>query len=239
MQEWLEVLKSPLDWIGFALLVLVFPVYHTLHPRLRRRFLHYATGKRFDRWTESWIRRLVENGQVIVGAQQARNTTMVASLLASSTLILMGFAANLVLSSANTDEGSLRIDPTGISLKVSLAFLVLAVSFSYFVSCLRRLGQFTIMLGADPELMDRTVGSAAGYLTEVFRLAIRAYTLGVRYLYAIFPIAFWIFDTWLFVLVTLVWGFKFIVIEDFAYLVKRRKRPHDDGTGSIIRRHGF
>ena len=90
-----------------------------------------------------------------------------------------------------------------------------------------------------PNCETAIVGSAVGYLSEIFRYAIRGYTLGVRYLYAVFPIAFWLFDDRLFVAVTAALGIKFIFIEDFAYIWKRRKRPSDDGTGSILQRHGF
>ena len=54
-----------------------------------------------------------------------------------------------------------------------------------------------------------------------------------------FPLGLWLINDWLFLGLTLLLGIKFVFVEDFAYLVKRRKEPLPDGQGSIIQRYNF
>ena len=239
MKYWTEFFDSPVAVIGFGLFVLVFPVYHACLQPLRVRFARFATGKRFQVWRESWVRRILEQGDVTMGVQQMRNTTMVASLLASSTLIMIGLAGNLVFQLSRPQGAKLTASLTPAVFKGVLMIAMLALAFSLFVACLRRLGQFTITIGANPKVMDQTVGSAVGYLTALYGRANRAYSVGIRCLFSLFPLALWFVNDWLFLLMTLALGIRFVFIEDFAYLFKRRKRPLPDGQGSIFQRHNF
>ena len=77
MPNWTEIFDSPVAVAGFSLFVLIFPVYHLFLQPLRRRFARFATGKRFARWRESWVRRILERGDVTMGVQQMRNLSLI------------------------------------------------------------------------------------------------------------------------------------------------------------------
>lgn len=95
------------------------------------------------------------------------------------------------------------------------------MAFSYYMSALRRLGQFNLVIGADPALVDTEEGSMVDYLTALINKASNRYTLGVRSFFSAFPLFAWLFDSWMFLGLTLFFGIKFIGFQDFARILKR------------------
>ena len=85
------------------------------------------------------------------------------------------------------------------------------------MTALRHLGHFNVVIGADPHLIDLYEGSAVDYLGGLINRASNRYTMAVRCLYSASPLFLWLFDTRLFVGVTLIWAFKFIGFQDFAF----------------------
>jgi len=115
------------------------------------------------------------------------------------------------------------MDP--LSLKVLILFGALAVAFIAFVQALNMIGRFTILIGADPKIMERGEGDAVGYLTALFIDALRTYRVGIHFLSALIPVLFWLFDPYLCIAVTLALFAKFIFFDDFVYLTRKRRRP--------------
>ncbi|GIW72434.1 MAG: hypothetical protein KatS3mg102_1976 [Planctomycetota bacterium] len=229
MTDWLAPLATPVDWAGAALFVLVFPVYHTVYPWLARRFPERAAKHRIDLYRRSWIERLLEKQDVLAAAHQTRNLAMVNSLLASSSLILMGFVANLALA---PPAGITEVLPApavaagvqAFRVKLYLLLVVFAVCFAYFLASLRHLGHFNVVIGADPRLVDEHEGSSVAYFMTLLALASNRFTLGTRCLYSAFPLFLWVFDPWLFLGLTVFSGVKFVVFQDFRYLLRRPRR---------------
>jgi uncharacterized membrane protein len=219
--HWLEVFSQPVDMMGFILFVLIFPVYHGLYPWLMRVLPNRAARVRLDRLRRSWIEGLIMRRDLIAAAQQTRNLTMVNSLMASSSLILMGFTSNILirwpqvtvelphLSAAQTAQEA-------IQAKLLLLIMILGVAFGYSMTSLRHLGHFNLVIGADPELVEELEGSSVDYFSSLINRASNRYTLAVRCLYSASAAFFWLFDPWLFVAVTLFWGIKFIILQDFV-----------------------
>lgn len=231
--DWLSLFGTPMDAAGFALFVLVFPVYHALYPWLNRLLPHQAAKARFDLFRKSWIEGLVERRDVIAAAQQTRNLTMVNTLLASSALILMGFTANLLVRFPQLPgEVPLTRDwqthPGGQAAKLLLLIVVFGVAFGYCMTSLRHLGHFNLVIGADRALIEAYEGSAIDYLSGLINRASSGYTLAVRSLYSASPLFLWLFDTWLFVALTLFWGIKFVGFQDFARSPGERKTKPPD-----------
>jgi uncharacterized membrane protein len=222
---WADLWQTPLDTAGLVLFVLFFPVYQLLRPWLRRVGVRFRAGKRVEREIESWVDTLLEDGKAILGVQQTRNTTMVATLLASSSIIMVGMLGNLALRVPESgDTAGALIQASGLRPKLALALVAAALAFSSFLSCLGRFGKFTVSVGVKREVLDRMEGSGVTYLTALFLAAVHSYRTGVRWLYAIFPLVAWLFSPWLFIAVTVGFGLKFVVYEDFIYLVRRRRR---------------
>ena len=149
MSPWNDLLQSPVDAIGLALYVLVFPVYHSLYPLVARRSPHGTAKGRMDIMRRSWIEGLIERREIVAAAQQTRNLTMMNSLLGSAALILLGMTANILLtypkvSTQIAHPESWDLHPGAVSVKLYLLILVFAMAFSYYMSALRRLGQFNL-----------------------------------------------------------------------------------------------
>lgn len=225
---WQDLLLSKLDIVGFGLYLVVFPAYHGLYPFMAAAFPHRSARGRMDVLRRSWIEGLVDRRDILAAAQQTRNLTMMNSLLGSATLILLGVTANVLLTfprvSAQVAHPLLwDLHPNAVSAKLCLLILVFSVAFSYHIAALRRLGQFILVIGADPALIEAEEGSAVDYLAALINKASSRFTLGVRTLFSAFPLFAWLFDPWLFIVITLFFGAKFMVFQDFARLVRPRR----------------
>ena len=218
LKDWIATSEAA-DWIGVVLWLLVFPVYHSIYPSLVRMMPGKTTKGRVDLYRRSWIERMLERGDVLVGVHQTRNLTMVNSLLASSALILMGFTANAVLQApgeGNTAAAKLLMERGGMH-KLWLLIVVFGVAFTYFMAALRHLGFFNIMIGADPKVVEEHEGSSTDFYIGLISRASSRYTNGVRCFYSAFPIFMWVFDARLFIGMTTFFAIKFIGFQDFAH----------------------
>lgn len=233
MQNWLAPFQSPWDVVGFACFLLVFPIYHTLYPFIAARRPGKTARGRVDALRHSWIEGLLERGDVVTAAQQTRNLTMVNSILVSSALILLGITVNLLVSlPVNTGDALVGVEswnthPDAVRVKLCMLIVVFAAAFSFCMTALRHLGHFVLVIGAERKLVDEYYGSAAEYFSDLINRASHRYTLGVRSFYATFPLLAWLFDSHLFLGITLFWALKFVGFQDF-----RAKRfaawPRDD-----------
>lgn len=217
MAEWLTPFQTPWDITGFILFLLIFPFYHTVYPWLSRKAKTSSVRNRVDIFRESWIERVIATGDVIGAAQQTRNLTMVNSILVSSCLIFMGLAVNLLFRLREIEPHPMdwNLHPDAVRMKIIGLILIFALAFSFFMTALRHLGHFVLVIGADPKVVEESVGSPVLYFAGLINRASHRYTLGVRSLYAALPWAAWILDSHLFVLITLFWGIKLILFQDF------------------------
>ncbi len=229
MAEFLTVFQSPVDIIGFILFVLIFPVYHGIYPWLVGMLKNQAKRTRFDLFRESWIKRLLDNRDVMAAAQQTRNLTMVNSVLLSSSLILMGLTANFLIQIPQMENQIISPDawithPDALRVKLYLLIVAFALAFSFFMTSLRHLGHFVLIIGADSELIAEHQGDPVKYFSNLINRASHRYTLGGRSFYSAFPLFAWLFDPWAFLIITVIWGIKFINFQDFSYLIPRKNK---------------
>ncbi|HVR30255.1 MAG TPA: DUF599 domain-containing protein [Thermoanaerobaculia bacterium] len=228
--DWLDLFQEPLDFVGFVLFLLVFPIYHGIYPWLMTLFPDRAVKTRVDLYRRSWIERLVREEDILLAAQQTRNLTMVNTLLASSALILMGFTANVLIQAPRfaldlpAAPEALTAHPAAQPLKLLLLIIVFGSAFAYCMTSLRHLGHFNVVIGADRHVIERYEGSAIDYLSALINRASNRYTMAVRCLYSASPLFLWLFDNRLFVGVTVFWALKFIGFQDFAFGLARKLR---------------
>jgi uncharacterized membrane protein len=228
-EQWRYLLHDPVDVLALTLFVLVFPVYHAVYPRLMTLFPHHAAKVRMDEMRRSWIERLIRDSDVTNAAQQARNLTMANSLVASSSLILMGFTANILIRLPDA-TGELpeiqawRQNPDELATKLLLLVFVFGVGFGYAMTALRHLGHFTLAVGADPAVIERHEGSAVDYLSALINRASNRSTLAMRCMYSASPLFLWLIDSRLSLGLTVIWGAKFIFFQDFAHVLRQRGR---------------
>ena len=221
MEQWTLPFQTPWDVVGFALFLIVFPIYHIVYPWVARLVPSRAAVGRIDALRRSWIERLLAKDDLTAAAQQTRNLTMVNSILVSSALILMGVTANVLVQLPAIEDkvphpSDWDVHPGAIRVKLYLLILIFASAFSFFMAALRHLGQFVLVIGADKALVEAQFGSAAQYFTDLINRASHRYTLGVRSFHAAFPLVGWLFDSRLFVILTVFWAIKFFVFQDFS-----------------------
>ena len=195
-----------LDWIAFGAFVVVFPFYHSIYPTLAKLMPGKSAAARVDTLRHSWIEWLLDERRVVEAAQTTRNLTMVNTLLASSALILLGFTANI----AHTTTDVSRL------YKLYLLMVVFAAAFSFFVTALRHIGYFNLTIGADPKIVEEREGDAVKFFSNMIGRASHRYTHGVRTFYSAFPLFLWVQSAELFLGLTLFWGIKFILFQDFG-----------------------
>ena len=84
----------------------------------------------------------------------------------------------------------------------------------------------TILIGADPATIERGQGDPVRYLTSMFIDAARTFRTGIHFLTALIAVLFWIFDARVCIAITLVLAIKFVLLDDFPYLLRKRRRLH-------------
>jgi uncharacterized membrane protein len=141
----------------------------------------------------------------------------------------MGFTANLLIQGPQLTldlpiHGGQTLHPVAQPGKLLLLIVVFGAAFAYCMTALRYLGHFNVVIGADAHLIDLYEGSAVEYLSGLINRASNRYTMAVRCLYSASPLFLWLFDTRLFVGVTLLWALKLIGFQDFAFGVMGRRR---------------
>jgi len=216
--------QHAIDWVAFAALTGILPVYHLLLPMLRRKGERFTGGRRIRREMESWIRHITTERHAILAVQQMRNITMIAATLTSATLIIMTLSGSFLLGGQDElPDGTFALDP--LTFKVLILFGALAIAFIAFVQCLTRIGRFTILIGADPLTIERGEGDPVRFLTDMVISIARTFRTGIHFLTALIGVLFWVFDAWLCIGFTIVLGIKFVLFDDFPYLIRRRSRP--------------
>jgi len=220
MTDWdLAPFDSLWDWAGVVLYLLVFPIYHGMYHLASVGTKKTTRRDRFDAIRESWVERLLAGDNVTVAAQQTRNLTMVSSILVSASLILLGITANMLVRVPQLEQSLphsdlLGLRPNALRLKLYCLVVVFVAAFSFCMTALRYLGNFVLAIGADPAVIEEHFGSAVGYLSGLANKASHRYTLGVRSFYAAFPLMGWLFDSRLFVVLTVFWALRFFVFRD-------------------------
>lgn len=188
-----------LDLIALLIFFICTVGYHLIYYPYKVKTSPLTTAKgKIDLYRRSWVENILENKDIDIAVDQVRNLARVTSLFASSSLIIVGLLANLLLGG--------KYSFTGVNqIKVYLLISIFAASFMLFLFSLRYLNYFTILLGAKPEVIEKYEGiDMVTFLTEKINLAMNRYTLGVRcYYYSIGALS-WFFNTYAFILITLV-----------------------------------
>ena len=215
--------------------MLVFPIYHGVYPWISANTRVQTARGRVDRLRNSWIEGVVTRGEVVTAAQQTRNLTMVNSILVSSSLILLGITTNLLIRLPVGDNGvphpaDWDLHPDALRIKLYLLIVVFALAFSFFMTALRHLGHFVLVIGADPQVVREEFGPPTEYFGDLINRASHRYTLGVRSFYAAFTILAWLFDARLFLALTALWALKFVGWQDF---VRRRRGACGMSAGAV------
>lgn len=205
-----------LDALALALFFVCTVGYHNVYypHRLRSSPMGTAKGK-VDLYRRSWIENTLEKGEIITAVQQVRNVTSVATLFASSSLLIIGVIANVFLT-----KYQLHLEESPVldifRIKAYLLISLFGASFMLFLFALRHLNYFSILVGAKKEAVESAekVGFV-DFLTEKINLAMNRYTLGVRCYYYSLAVIAWFFSTYAFIALTLLITLLVALTRDF------------------------
>jgi uncharacterized membrane protein len=103
-----------------------------------------------------------------------------------------------------------------VRVKLYLLIVVFVLTFTFCMAALRHLGNFGLLLGADPKVVREQIGPPVKYFSSLINRASHRHTLGVRSFYAAVPLFVWLFDSKLFLFLTLFWGLRFAVFQDLG-----------------------
>jgi uncharacterized membrane protein len=209
-----------MDIIGIFIFFLCTIVYHASYPYIMRRFPERVVKTHINALRRAWIEFVIERKEFFLASNQARDLINVNTFLASAILIFIGAVLNLLL---NVDkvENLKIITAQNFELKILFLLAILMVSFFNFLSSLRNLRIFTMLLPVPPDIVKKETGQeAVDYFTRKMNLASTYYTLGSRGMFYTIPVIFWLVSAEAFIAVTLLMTINFALRKDY------RKQGH-------------
>lgn len=186
------------DLLAIAVTVAIIAMYHFFLRRLARRnpasvLSSVATAAR-TAWVESIM---AESGSGILAIQTLRNTTLAATFLASTAILLMLGVLTISGQGPGLNEswhylnitGSLR--PELWPVKLLSLLLLLFFAFFCFSNAIRTLNHvgYMITIGSQAKQPRCSTAQVAGELNRGGRY----FSLGVRSFYYLVPVVFWLF----------------------------------------------
>ncbi len=205
-----------LDAFALALFFLCTIGYHNVYYPYRLRSSPMSTAKgKVNLYRRSWVEATLEKGDIVVAVHQVRNLTSVATLFASSSLLIIGVVANVFLT-----KYQLHLEEAPVleifRIKAYLLITLFGTSFLLFLFALRHLNYFSVLIGAKKEVVESVEKiSFVDFLTERINLAMNRYTLGVRCYYYSLAVIAWFFSTYAFIALTLLITLLVALTRDF------------------------
>ncbi len=184
-----------------------------------RYFLSFMLKTRPDRlylgklqqYRKAWIEAHSGDQNSIMVVQTLRNTIMSASFLASTSVILIMGALNLLFTLESSGEPqktfylTAAAAPEVMVFKVLLLILILSYSFFNFTWYIREVNYMGFILNIPKEKLDRIEGGdSTPYIMRMFLTSGIYFSLGMRGYYFLIPLLMWIFSPILMMLATFV-----------------------------------
>ncbi len=172
---------------------------------LRHRPHHLFLGK-LQEYRLAWIETHSHDANNIVVVQTLRNTIMSTSFLASTAVILIMGALNLVWNGGSGELAPAATATTGLPvahLRVLLVVIVLSYSFFNFTWALRETNYMSFILNIPKERLDAIEdGDSTAHIAQMFLTAGKYFSLGMRGYYFLIPLLLWFFSPLLMLVAT-------------------------------------
>ncbi|MCB0717791.1 MAG: DUF599 domain-containing protein [Bacteroidetes bacterium] len=215
------------DVAALGISVGLIGLYHLYIWIRQRRTPFYTTQAVNHDVRAEWVRWIHDDeSRSILAIQTLRNSTMAATFLASTAVLLMMGTLNL-MQQADKLSGILvsagMPDPEGSALWLTKMLFLVAdyfIAFFCFAMSVRLYNHvgYQINVPADPRKEYRDVNYVLGQMKN----AGRYYTLGMRAYYISVPFVFWIFGAHLMVITSILLVFV-LFVNDRAPQQKNRK----------------
>ncbi|HJW27236.1 MAG TPA: DUF599 domain-containing protein [Rhodocyclaceae bacterium] len=211
------------DLVSFLISVALLVAYH-VYLRLRiRQTPTYTVQAVHNIARAAWVESVMKNGRDILAVQTLRNSTMAATFLASTAVLLIMGVLSL---SGQGDklESTWHVlnvfgatDPTLWLLKLILLMLDLCWAFFCFTLAVRKFNHVGYLVNL-PKDFDHPVITPK-YVASYLNRAGRYYSLGMRAYYFTMPLLFWLFGPHLMVASSVI----------LVFLLFHLDRAYDDG----------
>jgi len=156
----------------------------------------------------AWVRNVMEEGKDILAVQTLRNSTMAATFLASTAILLtvgvltltgQGEKMRLTWQALNF-MGSTH--QSMLAVKLIILLLDLFAAFFFFSSSVRLYNHVGYMINAPYNKREKVM--SPGIVAATLNRAGHHYSLGMRGFYSMVPLVFWIFGPIMLLLMTIV-----------------------------------
>lgn len=174
----------PDELIAVGLSLALFVAYHVFLRFMNQRDPTYTVQRVNARVRLQWVEGVMSQNKDILAVQTLRNSTMAATFLASTSVILVMGSLTLLAG----DLANARSNPKQLVL-----LLDLFVAFYGFAMSIRRYNHVGYMVGM-PSALER--GLTPAHVAKHLDRAADLYSLGMRALHLLIPIVFWFFGPW-------------------------------------------
>lgn len=189
-----------IDWVALIVfLASVMGYRFFLSFMLKRQPGLLYLGK-LQQYRKAWIAAHSGDQNSIMVVQTLRNTIMSSSFLASTAVLLIMGAVNLLhtLKSAEKTQQLYLISVSSVEVtvfKVMLVILILAYSFFNFTWYIREINYMGFILNIPKGKLDEIEGGdATPYLERMFLNSGIYFSLGMRGYYFLIPLLLWFFS---------------------------------------------
>ncbi len=197
------------ELLGFALSFALIAAYHLyLHWQSTHHDPHYTIQAIQAEARRHWVDSVMRDQRDILAVQTLRNSTMAATFLASTAVLLIMGTLSLAEHGSDVAHAlhSLNILGTvnpGLWLLKLLALVVdLFVAFFAFTLAIRKFNHAGYLLNLPAELKHPII--TPQYVADYLNRAARYYSSGMRAYYFTVPLLFWLFGPLLMVISSLV-----------------------------------
>ncbi|MBI3525296.1 MAG: DUF599 domain-containing protein [Betaproteobacteria bacterium] len=212
------------ELLGFVLSFGMIAAYHLyLHWYLMRHDPHYTVQAIQAEARRHWVESVMRDKRDIMAVQTLRNSTMAATFLASTAVLLI--MGTLSMSEHGGDMAHAlhalnilgAVDPSLWLLKLLALVIDLFVAFFAFTLAIRKFNHVGYLLNIPAELHHPII--TPQYVADYLNRAARYYSTGMRAYYFTVPLLFWLFGPHLMVLSSLV----------LVFVLHRLDRAPDSG----------
>jgi len=199
-----------LDWTALVFFILCVVGYRTfLALMLKSRPGRLYLGK-LQAYRNAWVNTHSGDQNSIVVVQTLRNNIMTASFLASTAVILIMGAVNL-LGSIDTLSTTMAVfqhtparNPLINLIKVLLIIVTLCYTFFNFSNHIRELNYMSYILNIPKAQLDEIEGGdSASLISGVFLSSGIHFSMGMRGYYFLIPLFMWLFSPVFMILATI------------------------------------
>lgn len=190
-----------LDWLALLLFGVAVVGYRSfLGLMLRTRPERLYLGK-LQAYRNAWIAAHSGDQNSIVTVQTLRNNIMTASFLASTAIILIMGAFNLMgnlhglVETLRVFRPGLPTEPAVDLLKILLIIVTLWYCFFNFTSHIREINYLSLILNIPKARLDEIEGGdSTRLLSDIFLASGIHFSMGMRGYYFLIPLFMWVFS---------------------------------------------